>query len=586
MAADGDPSAGKTDGPADGEATSDDERTAEHPGSDDGARTAPGAAGRSARSSPGDGTDDRPARERTLERYRTAVEALDDGVYVLDADNRFRLVNDALCALTGYDREALLGTHATRLVDEEALADIDRRHAALTNGEEVAATVAVTLETADGRRVPVETRFVRFGVDGGHGRAGVVRDVTERRGRERQLERRRSELELLDCVNERFQAVTRVVAGAADRDELEAGVVETLAAADRYAGAWVGRWKPGRDVLTVGAWADEPPDRPRVAVGDTVELGSGALAVALATLEVRTVAGDGVDRGPAVLVPVRHDETAHGILVVRASPGADPPARELAMFDALGSTIGHAVNSLDRKRALVADRVEAVTLRLWSPDHFFCSLSAETPAVLRSEGITSADDATHLDYVTVRGLDATTVVDRARASPAVERVRQVCEHDGVTLFEFRFDGPSVVVTLAERGATLAELTAADGVATAVALVPPPVDVRTVVDGLDAAFDEVELVGRRSVERPVRTLPEFRASLDEQFTGRQRKVLEAAYYAGYFDWPRDSTAEELADAMGIASSTLHRHLRKALGKLLDAYFDDPAAAPRDLRANAR
>jgi len=35
----------------------------------------------------------------------------------------------------------------------------------------------------------------------------------------------------------------------------------------------------------------------------------------------------------------------------------------------------------------------------------------------------------------------------------------------------------------------------------------------------------------------------------------------------------STAEELADSIGVSSPTLHNHLRKAQQKLLTAYFDE-------------
>jgi len=40
------------------------------------------------------------------------------------------------------------------------------------------------------------------------------------------------------------------------------------------------------------------------------------------------------------------------------------------------------------------------------------------------------------------------------------------------------------------------------------------------------------------------------------------VLEAAFRAGYYDWPRGSTAEELADSLELTGPTLHGHLRKA------------------------
>jgi len=57
------------------------------------------------------------------------------------------------------------------------------------------------------------------------------------------------------------------------------------------------------------------------------------------------------------------------------------------------------------------------------------------------------------------------------------------------------------------------------------------------------------------------------------TDRQSEVSDAAYRAGYFNWPRDSIAEEVADSPGIASATLHAHLRKAEETLPTDRFDD-------------
>jgi predicted DNA binding protein len=56
------------------------------------------------------------------------------------------------------------------------------------------------------------------------------------------------------------------------------------------------------------------------------------------------------------------------------------------------------------------------------------------------------------------------------------------------------------------------------------------------------------------------------------TDRQHAALRAAYFGGYFDWPRGSTAEEVADAMGVSSPTLHNHLRKGQRELLRVLFE--------------
>ncbi|MFC7046301.1 helix-turn-helix domain-containing protein [Halobacteriaceae archaeon GCM10025711] len=59
----------------------------------------------------------------------------------------------------------------------------------------------------------------------------------------------------------------------------------------------------------------------------------------------------------------------------------------------------------------------------------------------------------------------------------------------------------------------------------------------------------------------------------ELTDRQRAALEAAYFSGYFDWPRGSTAEEIADSLGISSPTFHQHFRKAERKLLESILAD-------------
>ena len=48
--------------------------------------------------------------------YELLVEAARDGIYVLDANGRFRYVNRSMAEMVGHDREALVGTHASRVM--------------------------------------------------------------------------------------------------------------------------------------------------------------------------------------------------------------------------------------------------------------------------------------------------------------------------------------------------------------------------------------------------------------------------------------------------------------------------------------
>lgn len=67
---------------------------------------------------------------------------------------------------------------------------------------------------------------------------------------------------------------------------------------------------------------------------------------------------------------------------------------------------------------------------------------------------------------------------------------------------------------------------------------------------------------------------FRDQLNESLTSRQREVLEAAHFGGYFRRPRESSGEELADVFGLSPATFHQHLQAGLDKLTGLAFDPP------------
>jgi predicted DNA binding protein len=50
-------------------------------------------------------------------------------------------------------------------------------------------------------------------------------------------------------------------------------------------------------------------------------------------------------------------------------------------------------------------------------------------------------------------------------------------------------------------------------------------------------------------------------------------LRFAFERGYYEWPREVDAKTLADELGIAKATMLEHLRKAEGKVLNAYGID-------------
>lgn len=101
--------------------------------------------------------------------------------------------------------------------------------------------------------------------------------------------------------------------------------------------------------------------------------------------------------------------------------------------------------------------------------------------------------------------------------------------------------------------------------------PASADVRSFTALLQREYPNLELVAQRERERStVDTGPA--AGLLSELTERQGHSLAAAHHAGYFRWPRESTAEEVAAVLDIAAPTLHGHIRKGEQALFASLFD--------------
>lgn len=94
------------------------------------------------------------------------------------------------------------------------------------------------------------------------------------------------------------------------------------------------------------------------------------------------------------------------------------------------------------------------------------------------------------------------------------------------------------------------------------------ELRTVVGELAETADRVEVRslvhGETGIDVEKRPVVVDRG----QLTDRQREVLRTAVEMGYFEYPRDSNATEVAETLDIDLSTFAQHLAAAQSKLFD------------------
>lgn len=147
-----------------------------------------------------DGTlrEDPPEHANTT--IEQALDMLDDVFYILDTDGTIAQVTDRATELTGYSRDELRTMEPAALFVE---ADRTRVRAeieeALTAGQ---AELEATIHTRDGREIPMEFRKRRLTDENDTviGVAGIGRDITERKRRERQLKRQADQFEQFGSI--------------------------------------------------------------------------------------------------------------------------------------------------------------------------------------------------------------------------------------------------------------------------------------------------------------------------------------------------------------------------------------------------
>lgn len=432
----------------------------------------------------------------------------------------------------------------------------------------------------DGRVVPLDNEIAVY-----------LRDVSQQRRRDDQLVAQRRNQEILTRINGIIREIIRDLSDATTRAEIEQTVCERLAASQLYEFAWIGEWDPINDQLSVNdvsGNAEKIIDRLTEWTPKNEEGSSIPEITAIRTGESRVtdqLAGDESIPEPVrratfarglqsnLVTPLAYGNRIEGVLAVYSTREDAFSEPERFGFEALGEIIGFSIRATQQRNLLLSDTVIEITLQVCDPKSCLVCISERFEIAVTVEGIVPLDGSSLLLYVSVTGGTSTDILDTATSWEAVNQGRIIEEYETGALLELTFDGTSPIVKLIERGATVRTATFEDGTGHIIAEMPPDANIRSLVEEIGEAFSESELVAKRERERDVETAQQFRTQLIDQLTERQRTVLRTAYFGEYFESPRGSTAEELAQSLGITSPTFHHHLRAAQRKLLHSFINN-------------
>lgn len=505
-------------------------------------------------------------------------DALPDVVYAFHRDGQFLRWNERANEVTGYTDEEI-----AELDPVDAVPEDDRRRVAESLNQVMIEgkvdTVESALVTKDGREIPYEFTGAPLREDGEIiGETGVGRDISDRVRREEQLRR-------LNELNTVIRSVHQALIEAATRREIETAVPDRLVSESGYVGAVMGRLDGDESEFSIDASAGVDTSSLNGLVSGADDADSSIAEQAVGSRSVRCARSlqdatgssqrhaSGEGYRSAAAVPLVHAERTFGVLCVYADRPDAFDERERTILRELGEAIGNVIESALTHRLLYADSVTEIELRTADTSVPFVALSEAADCRLElTRALSFGDDL--VTYFSVSGTDPEAVMERAREIDSFATV----EYLGSTGDDYRFqlvvgDG-TMSPELSSYGARTVAGYAERGVGRFTVELPPNASVRTVVAQIQSEFPDAELLARREVERSLRTPMAFRRELAAEMTEKQRTALEAAYFAGYFEWPsRASNAEEIADALDIAPQTFHQHFRVAQRKLLRALLEE-------------
>lgn len=539
---------------------------------------------------------ERKEREAELRRERERLRVLFENVptpimygELYDGEPDIQKINPAFEGMFGLDAEEVTGT----MLDDHILPE-DKDNDALNRriAAEGSIEAEVRRKAADGvRDFKLQTAVVSVDESDAEWESegwAVYTDLTEQKEHERRLQRQHGELQALNQLNSLIDEIIQSLVSTSTRDEIEDIVCERLVDSDIYTNALIVERDGNGGGIAVrtnagleDAYVRSLTERSASEVAEN-DLGrvlqGGSVTVTRQTTDASVspdpIRGLALSHGyrSTITVPLSCGSTVYGALLVNDTRKDAFSEHEQHAFEVLGDIVGLTVNANKNRKMLLSDVAFELEFTISDSSELFVAASDHLDCSMTLEGIVPIDDYMLLCYLTVKRASSDAVFEAVADEPDLIEPRIVSEDGEGCFLECVVCGSSGLLTMFEYGATIQSAQFVEGRGTLIVFLDPETNVRQAVTTFREAFPDSRLSSKRDVETSLRTKLNTRKRVSDRLTDKQWEVLQAAFLSGYFDSPRGTTAQELADSLGIASSTLHQHLQAALRKTLGEVLD--------------
>ena len=402
-----------------------------------------------------------------------------------------------------------------------------------------------------------------------------------------QLSTQRTEIDTLQAVVDTIQAIQDRVSQADSRAELDAAVCEELATPALIDFAWIGRPRATETALTVTALTGDGEQ-----YLDTIRSTHAcSLPAHIAATEREPFSSNAISQhvqetdwakealscgyNAVLSVPLVHDDVLYGVLTAYSSHDDGFNEMYTNLLTDAASLLVNYTRVLDQRPLGANQTPTTVTFEVADDSCPLQRLAAATTGEIRLDTLVRATDDMVTAVATITDGDRQAVCDYASTATGIESATPFGTDDSQQLL-VELPRPFFATEVEQHGGQLLSATATPGTTRIQLRITSDVSRRPLFEFVTTKFEEAELTAQAEGRAdPV----EADTSAIDALTERQREILNAAYYGGYYETPRQVTGEELAASFDISSPAVYNHLQAAQKKILQQTLDDEPAAQR-------
>ncbi|QDX40514.1 PAS domain S-box protein [Salarchaeum sp. JOR-1] len=416
-----------------------------------------------------------------------------------------------------------------------------------------------------------------------------VARTAELRDHKRELEQTSEALRQVEELDSRIRKLTQIAIQAETREELEQQVCDIFASLESFSFVWVSDLTPEGDELVPRTWAGDEQgyldSRSFTINGSATEPAvetarSNDLTVVSNTarnVQAEPWRRDAIQRDFAsgIAVPITYQNVFYGVIEIFANERDAFSDRMQAALKDWGRVMGYAITEIQRTSAILAQRGTVLEFELESKTCPLLRIAQQHECTLLFGGLRDQDGENTTVFVRLLEGSVDRLLETARDATGITSINNIQETEESSLFQIEFSEAFIGTVLAKYGIQLDRIVGeTDGSVAAYVSVPPTIPVHQTVEIISTEYPNSTL--RSTEERSDAMISSLECSerILSGLTERQRETVELAFHGGYFESPKQTKGADLADQMGISSSSFYNHLQVAERKILKNLLGSP------------